>query len=77
MERAPPLVPATKLDFGFNQISQGEGALENMAFGKSSNTIDYHLKNPNISRALIRIRVGWKSGNVQFCEIPVNPDYEE
>lgn len=70
----PPDVPATQLLFGTTQKAMGEGELMGMSFGLSSETYDYYLLNPNLSRATARITVAWKTGNVQFTEMPMDPD---
>ena len=72
----PSVVPATKLLFGTSRKARGEGKLQGMPFGKSSDSMTYYLCNPNLEWVSPRIKVGWKTGNVQFCEMPHKPDWE-
>ena len=72
----PSAVPATRLLFGTSLKANGEGEILGMDFGKSSETMTYYPLNPNLEWVTPRITVGWKSGNVQFLEMPDNPDWE-
>lgn len=72
-----PSVPATALIYSSNFRADGEGEVLGMRFGKSSDTMNYVLINPNITRASAKITLGWKTGNVEVYELPYKPDWEK
>jgi hypothetical protein len=74
--RKLPPVAASALVFCISSVATGEGDIMEMHFGKSVKSVTYSLYNPNVLRASIRIKVAWKTGDVQILEYPVRPDWE-